>query len=173
VNYYYRLRPPGGKSISLSSPLSASSSSPPPNANANANGTAHFHYNPADTEPAPELSTLAHVLITSALVLSATAISLLICDLGVVFEIVGATSACVLAYILPPMCFIKLSGKGGWEVRVAKGVVVFGVCVGVGSVGGGIWRAVSGMFLDFLFYFYFRVWGICFSFLGCLLMICP
>jgi sodium-coupled neutral amino acid transporter 11 len=52
-----------------------------------------------------------HVIITTALVGSAMLLSLFTCDLGVVMEITGATSACALAYILPPLCFIRLSGE--------------------------------------------------------------
>lgn len=61
--------------------------------------------------------------------LAALLLSLLTCDLGAVFELIGATSACALAYILPPLCFIKLSGRGGWRVWAAWACVVFGVCV--------------------------------------------
>lgn len=74
-----------------------------------------------------------HVLITSALVISATAISLLTCDLGAVFELVGATSACVLAYILPPLCYIKLSTRS-WKTIPAVACIVFGFGVMIVSL---------------------------------------
>lgn len=52
-----------------------------------------------------------HFITTTVLVFSAMSISLFTCNLGVILEIVGATSACVMAYVLPPMCFIKLTGN--------------------------------------------------------------
>jgi len=61
-------------------------------------------------------------------VVSAMLLSLLTCDLGAVFELIGATSACALAYILPPLCYIKLSTRS-WRTAPAIGCVVFGVLV--------------------------------------------
>lgn len=69
-----------------------------------------------------------HLLFTTSLVLSAMALSLLTCDLGVVFELIGATSACALAYILPPLCYIKLARRT-WRTYVAAATVFFGVAV--------------------------------------------
>jgi len=66
-----------------------------------------------------------HLIFSSALVVSATAISLTTCDLGAVFELIGATSACVLAYILPPLCYIKLSTRN-WRMIPAVICIVFG-----------------------------------------------
>ena len=43
------------------------------------------------------------------------ALSLFTCDLGIVFELVGATSACAMAYILPPLCYVKLAKRRTWE----------------------------------------------------------
>lgn len=74
-----------------------------------------------------------HLIITSALVVSAMFVSLITCDLGVVFELVGATSACALAYILPPLCYIKLSSRS-YKTYVAWGVVAFGSTVMVISL---------------------------------------
>ncbi len=54
--------------------------------------------------------------------------ALLTCDLGAVFELIGATSACALAYILPPLCYIKLS-KRSWKTLAALLCVVFGMAV--------------------------------------------
>ncbi|KAF2229960.1 hypothetical protein EV356DRAFT_527129 [Viridothelium virens] len=75
-----------------------------------------------------------HLIFSTSLVVSAMTLSLFTCDLGVVFELVGATSACALAYIFPPLCYIKLSGKkkwsqGGWERWLAGAVVAFGCTV--------------------------------------------
>lgn len=84
--------------------------------------------------PAAPFDKRRHVIITTALVSSAMTISLLTCDLGIVFEFVGATSACALAYILPPACYIKLSSKT-WKVLVPAGSsIAFGVFVMVVSV---------------------------------------
>ncbi|KAF2690656.1 hypothetical protein K458DRAFT_473818 [Lentithecium fluviatile CBS 122367] len=69
-----------------------------------------------------------HMIFTTSLVVSAMTLSLMTCDLGVVFELFGATSACALAYILPPLCYIKLSKKSS-KTYVAMGVVAFGCAV--------------------------------------------
>ena len=45
-----------------------------------------------------------------------------------VFELVGATSACALAYILPPLCYIKLSKKS-WRTVPAIVCSAFGFVV--------------------------------------------
>ncbi|KAK4549683.1 hypothetical protein LTR36_004984 [Oleoguttula mirabilis] len=67
-----------------------------------------------------------HLLFTTALVLAAMTTALLICDLGVVFELVGATSACALAYILPPLCFVKLAKRRTWETWACYLCIAFG-----------------------------------------------
>jgi sodium-coupled neutral amino acid transporter 11 len=74
-----------------------------------------------------------HIIFTTSLVLSAMTISLLTCDLGVVFELFGATSACALAYILPPLCYIKLA-KRSRLTYAAGAVVAFGCGVMVFSI---------------------------------------
>ncbi|KAK0514284.1 hypothetical protein JMJ35_002901 [Cladonia borealis] len=72
-----------------------------------------------------------HLIFTTSLVVTAMALSLMTCDLGAVFELIGATSACALAFILPPLCFIKLSTRS-WKtipavLCVAFGITVFGI----------------------------------------------
>lgn len=74
---------------------------------------------------------------------AATAVSLLTCDLGVVFELVGATSAVAMAYILPPMCYIRLTTRS-WRTYVAYAVVVFGVAVMVISVIQAVGKMING-----------------------------
>ncbi|KAH9881187.1 hypothetical protein J1614_001682 [Plenodomus biglobosus] len=74
-----------------------------------------------------------HLIFTSTLVISALTLSLLTCDLGVVFELFGATSACALAFILPPLCYIKLAKKSS-QTYVAMAVVAFGCTVMVISI---------------------------------------
>lgn len=69
-----------------------------------------------------------HLALSTGLVIGAMSISLLTCDLGAVFELIGATSACALAYILPPLCFIKLSTRS-WKTIPAVGCIVFGLAV--------------------------------------------
>ncbi|CAG8499101.1 4476_t:CDS:10 [Acaulospora morrowiae] len=58
-------------------------------------------------------SLVRHVIITTSLVGGAMSVSLLTDDLGIVLEITGGFSATALAYILPPLCFLKLS-SGNW-----------------------------------------------------------
>lgn len=74
-----------------------------------------------------------HLVISTGLVAAATFLSLITCDLGAVFELVGATSAVAMAYILPPMCYIKLTTRS-WRTYVAATIVVFGGLVMVISV---------------------------------------
>ncbi|KAI1368946.1 transmembrane amino acid transporter family protein [Xylaria arbuscula] len=69
-----------------------------------------------------------HLIYSSSLVVSAMVLSLFTCDLGIVFELVGATSAAALAYILPPLCYIKLSSRS-WRTYVAMAVVAFGCII--------------------------------------------
>lgn len=69
-----------------------------------------------------------HLIFSTSLVVSAMTLSLLTCDLGAVFELIGATSACALAYILPPLCYIKLSTRS-WKTIPAVACVTFGVLV--------------------------------------------
>ncbi|KJZ78781.1 hypothetical protein HIM_01554 [Hirsutella minnesotensis 3608] len=84
-----------------------------------------------------------HLVFSTGLVLGATLLSLLTCDLGVVFELVGATSAVAMAYILPPMCYIKLT-RPSWRTYVAYGVVAFGVAVMIISVVQAVGKMIYG-----------------------------
>ncbi|KAL3481602.1 amino acid transporter [Aspergillus californicus] len=70
-----------------------------------------------------------HLIFTSALVLTSVAMALLTCDLGAVFELIGATSAASLAYIFPPLCYIKLSNVSRKAKIPAYICIVFGVTV--------------------------------------------
>ena len=70
------------------------------------------------------------LIFSTSLVVTAMTLSLLTCDLGAVFELIGATSACALAYILPPLCYIKLSkNKEKWWKKYIAGVIVAFGCV--------------------------------------------
>ena len=56
-----------------------------------------------------ELSTLNHFMLTTFLLFTSMFVSLFTCNLGMIFELIGAISASLMAYILPPSCFLKLS----------------------------------------------------------------
>jgi len=84
-----------------------------------------------------------HLIFSSALVVSAMALSLMTCDLGVVFELIGATSACALAYILPPLCYMKLASRS-WRTYAAGATVVFGVVVMTISLLQSVYKIISG-----------------------------
>jgi sodium-coupled neutral amino acid transporter 11 len=90
-----------------------------------------------------------HLILSTALVAGATTLSMLTCDLGIVFELVGATSAVAMAYILPPMCYIKLTTRS-WRTYMAAAIVVFGVAVMVISVIQAVDKMINGKCLDYL-----------------------
>lgn len=69
-----------------------------------------------------------HLIFSTSLVVGSMTLSLVTCDLGSVFELVGATSACAMAYILPPLCYIKLTSRS-WKTYMAMGIVAFGCAV--------------------------------------------
>ncbi|KAK0386919.1 hypothetical protein NLU13_5232 [Sarocladium strictum] len=83
--------------------------------------------------PDEDFNLKKHVVVSTALVAGALGLSLLTCDLGAVFELVGATSAVAMAYILPPMCYIKLTTRS-WRTYLAYGTVAFGTAVMIISV---------------------------------------
>ncbi|KAF4971016.1 hypothetical protein FZEAL_9938 [Fusarium zealandicum] len=83
-----------------------------------------------------------HLLFSTSIVVSALVLSLVTCDLGAVFELVGATSAVAMAYILPPMCYIKLTTRS-WRTYMAYAVVVFGMIVMVISVIQAVHKMIS------------------------------
>ncbi|KAJ5474606.1 hypothetical protein N7475_004172 [Penicillium sp. IBT 31633x] len=70
-----------------------------------------------------------HIIFTTALVVTSMVLSLITCDLGSVFELIGATSAAALAYIFPPLCWIKLSSATRREKIPAYLCICFGVAV--------------------------------------------
>lgn len=93
--------------------------------------------------PDAPFSMKRHIIISTGLVAGATLISLLTCDLGAVFELVGATSAVAMAYVMPPLCYIKLTTRS-WRTYMAYGVVVFGCAVIVISVVQAVTKMVQG-----------------------------
>jgi len=42
-------------------------------------------------------------------------VSLVTSDLGIVLEITGSTSAVAIAFLLPPLCYMHLTGAGEWR----------------------------------------------------------
>ena len=84
-----------------------------------------------------------NLILTTSLIVTAIALSLLICDLGAVFELIGATSACALAYILPPLCYVKLSTRS-WKTVPAGMCMGFGLVVMVISLTQAVARITQG-----------------------------
>ncbi|KAJ5281513.1 hypothetical protein N7478_006885 [Penicillium angulare] len=70
-----------------------------------------------------------HLIFTTVLVIASMAVALLTSDLGTVFELIGATSAAALAFIFPPLCYLKLSSAPRWEKIPAYLCLTFGVVV--------------------------------------------
>lgn len=98
----------------------------------------------AHAEGGGETSTLVHVGLTTVFVWGATIIATQVCDLGAVFEIIGATSASILAYILPPLCYLKLSKKQDWRRKAAWAVVAFGTMVAGMSLVMSLYKIIWG-----------------------------
>lgn len=88
--------------------------------------------------------TKVHALTTIVLVLGAMSVSLFTCNLGAILELVGASSACTMAYILPPMCYIYLSQKPWKQKLHAYVCVVFGCAVMVLSTVQTLFKLFSG-----------------------------
>lgn len=82
-----------------------------------------------------------HLIFTSSLVVTAMVMSLITCDLGAVFELIGATSASALAYIFPPLCYIKLSNTS----RMAKVPAYLCIAFGIIVMGVSLLQAVAQM----------------------------
>ncbi|KAK3985578.1 acid protease [Cladorrhinum sp. PSN332] len=93
--------------------------------------------------PGEPFNLALHLIFTSSLVFSAMVLSLLTCDLGTVFDLVGGTSAAAMAYILPPLCYIKLTTKS-WRTYVAWAVAAFGTMVMVMSMLQAIGKMITG-----------------------------
>jgi sodium-coupled neutral amino acid transporter 11 len=83
--------------------------------------------------PSEPFNLRRHIMLTSGLVAAALSFSLVTCDLGAVFELIGATSAAALAYVLPTLCYVKLSSRS-WKTAVALATAGFGIAVMIISV---------------------------------------
>ncbi|KAF8954732.1 hypothetical protein BGZ46_002836 [Entomortierella lignicola] len=81
--------------------------------------------------PGKPFSFKRHVIITTGLVGVALLIALLTCDLGFVLEVTGGFSATALAFILPPLCYLKLASGPIWTLKkLPHGTcLVFGIAV--------------------------------------------
>ncbi|CAN3356444.1 vacuolar amino acid transporter 2 [Diutina catenulata] len=105
-----------------------------------------------------EMSRNQHVIITTLLVFTSMSVSLFTCNLGIILELIGSTSASLMAYIIPPMCYIKLcydelDTAGGQKVYDRRFVVfkalpsaatvVFGMTVMIVSTIGSLSKAGS------------------------------
>ncbi|KAK9455829.1 transmembrane amino acid transporter protein-domain-containing protein [Dipodascopsis uninucleata] len=93
-----------------------------------------------------EHSLIAHRVVTAILTVLTLIIALIVGNLGVVLEVVGSTSACMLAYILPPLCYWKLARNTltTWKSLVAPfACVAFGVTVMIVSTGISIYNAIN------------------------------
>ncbi|KAK3673718.1 hypothetical protein LTR78_006271 [Recurvomyces mirabilis] len=85
-----------------------------------------------------------HLIFTTSLVITAMGMALITSDLGIVFELVGATSACALAYILPPLCFVKLTKRRTWETYASYVCITFGCVVMMISITQSVAKMVRG-----------------------------
>lgn len=80
-------------------------------------------------EQANEHDSRKHFISTTALVLVAMIISLFTCNLGVILELVGSTSASVMAFVLPPWCYLRLTKNGRWQRIGCWACIAFGIMV--------------------------------------------
>jgi sodium-coupled neutral amino acid transporter 11 len=69
-------------------------------------------------------------------------ISLVITDLGIVFEICGGVSACVLAYILPPLVAIRVNKGSRSDKIICTCILGMGIIVLLCSVATSISRLI-------------------------------
>lgn len=64
------------------------------------------------------LSRKNHFIITTVLVFGTMSISLLTCNLGAIFELIGATTASMMAYILPPWVNLLLTRDKTFKQKI-------------------------------------------------------
>lgn len=81
-----------------------------------------------DETEAPPLSTRKLYVITTICVFTTMSISLTTCNLGALFELIGATTASTMAYILPPYTNLILSK----EVKALRDKVPHYLCIAFG-----------------------------------------
>jgi len=78
-----------------------------------------------------------HVSVTVGLVMASCLVSMSTDCLGIVLELNGILAAVPLAFILPPLCFLKLQSKPllAWSQAPALAMAAFGILVAVCGVG--------------------------------------
>jgi sodium-coupled neutral amino acid transporter 11 len=81
--------------------------------------------------PGEPFSMKRHTIITTGLVGIALAIALLTCDLGFVLEVTGGFSATALAFILPPLCYLKLASGPVWSTKKIAHLACLGFGIAV------------------------------------------
>lgn len=95
--------------------------------------------------PNDEFKWTRHIVTTTVMMLTAMCVALVTCNLGVILELVGATSACVMAYILPPLCYLKLTkNKSIKQQAPYYAVAAFGVLVMLFSTIQSLLKIVNG-----------------------------
>lgn len=72
-----------------------------------------------------------HTIITTGLVGTALIIALMTCDLGFVLEVTGGFSATALAFILPPLCYLKLASGPVWSTKKIAHIACLGFGIAV------------------------------------------
>lgn len=71
-----------------------------------------------DAQLNAEPSSRVHIFITTLLVFTSMLVSLFTCNLGIILELIGAISASLMAYIIPPLCYLKLSLKESSSIKL-------------------------------------------------------
>ncbi|KAI9251936.1 transmembrane amino acid transporter protein-domain-containing protein [Phascolomyces articulosus] len=96
--------------------------------------------------PTAPYNTFRHATLTTVLTLIPLVISLLTCNLGIVLELTGGFSATMLAYILPPLSYLKLSKDGLWKLNKIPYwfLLIFGMVVMIFSTFFSIQKVVLG-----------------------------
>lgn len=95
--------------------------------------------------PGGEFKWVRHIVTTTVMMLTAMCVALITCNLGVILELVGATSACVMAYILPPLCYLKLTKNKSLRQQAPYYLVAgFGVLVMMFSTIQSLMKIVNG-----------------------------
>ncbi|CDH56557.1 amino acid transporter [Lichtheimia corymbifera JMRC:FSU:9682] len=81
--------------------------------------------------PNAEFQWSRHIALTTILVLISLTVSLLTCNLGIVLELTGGFSATALAYVLPPLCYLKLATGSlfQWSKIPHWACLVFGLSI--------------------------------------------
>ncbi|ODV87609.1 hypothetical protein CANARDRAFT_6132 [[Candida] arabinofermentans NRRL YB-2248] len=74
------------------------------------------------------LTNRQHLITTTVLTVLPMTVALFTCNLGAILELVGATSASLLAYILPPMCLLKVT----WSSKTTLQKIPSFMCIAFG-----------------------------------------